>query len=294
MASETVKAKTKRVTGDIHPEVISPYIEKNVPYQTVTINSCPATDEALCKLLQDKDMRNYISGLKASFMRLFRQKEARKEYKTNGHIDAARVSGRKVTARIFSKRRLPEDKSDLSVLILVDESGSMCRATERLKQTLVLILEAFRPCGVKVKIVGFETKRSENIFRHFGGNGWENTRSLESACMFLRAFGGTFLGHAIRYGGMLLKNSPERKKMFICITDGEPSSAYYRNTADGLNDCRSAVKEIEKSADVIGIGLYDNDDMAFEYIFGKNAVSMSRLDTLITVLPKKIQKLLVS
>ena len=82
--------------------------------------------------------------------------------------------------------------------------------------------------------------------------------------------------------------------MFICITDGEPSSAYYRNTADGLNDCRSAVKEIEKSADVIGIGLYDNDDMAFEYIFGKNAVSMSRLDTLITVLPKKIQKLLVS
>ena len=293
MASETVKAKTKRVTGDIHPEVISPYIEKNVPYHTVTINSCPATDEALCKLLQDKDMRNYISGLKASFMRIFRQKEARKEYKTNGHIDAARVSGRKVTARIFSKRRLPEDKSDLSVLILVDESGSMCRATERLKQTLILILEAFRPCGVKVKIVGFETERSENIFRHFGGNGWENTRSLESACMSLRAFGGTFLGHAIRYGGTLLKNSPERKKMFICITDGEPSSAYYRNTADGLNDCRSAVKEIEKSADVIGIGLYDNDDMAFEYIFGKNAVSMSRLDTLITVLPKKIQKLLV-
>lgn len=105
---------------------------------------------------------------------------------------------------------------------------------------------------------------------------------------------GTFLGHAIRYAGSLLKRRPERHKIFIVMTDGEPNSRFYKNWNDGMNDCRYAVMDIRKYAEVIGIGLYDTEDgkNVFQFIFGDGSVSMSDFSGLLRELPRKIKKIL--
>lgn len=295
MAAQELSKQRKESAQDIHPGVPSPYFG-NVDYRTEVISSSGAAKKSLSILQMDTDLRRYSASLKSSFHKIFNQKCKQKEYKTNGKLDGARVAGRKITARIFAKTTKPENKSDLSVVMLIDESGSMRNYEYRVRQTVVMLLEAFRPYDVKVKLIGFTSISGDPVYRHYGDKGWKNTKELEEAATRMKTGGGTFLGHAIRYAGLLLKNRPEKGKIFICLTDGEPSANYYKTSQDGMNDCRAAVKNIERFADVIGIGLYSETDKRsqdmFQYIFAKNAVTMSNLEELIKVLPQKIKKII--
>jgi len=291
-ASEKIKAAKTAALEDIDPEVKSPYYT-DVRYYTEKVMPDRMSDADLAFLLSDDDMRRYIDALESGFRKIFRKKRAQKEYKTHGKIDPGRAGGRKMTARIFTKKTLPEDKSDLSIVFLADESGSMQKERRRVEQTLAVLLEALRPFDVKVKVIGFQNGKTPS-YRHFGGKEWKNTKKLSSACMKMVSAGGTFLGHAIRYAGLLLEKRPEAHRIFICLTDGVPESSYYKNTSEGLKDCRQAVRDISKFADVIGIGLYSSEKTkaSFDYIFSKHSVTMSSLDTLVRVLPEQVKKII--
>ena len=277
---------------DIDVTVSSPYYS-NYPYMNKEIPAKPGINHDI--FLRDEMLARHITGLKAGFKKIFKQKEEEKEYRTSGKLDLKRFGGRKITARMFTKTRKPENKADLSIVILVDQSGSMKGNIPSVKRTLVLLLEALRPFDVKVKVVGFTTLSTGVAYFHYGNKKWENDRELEDACMQIKADGGTFLGHAIRYTGTLLKKREEKSKIFICITDGDPTGGVYKNSSQGVNDCREAVRDIKKFSDVIGIGVYSEnaEKELFEYIFGEDScVTMSDLNALIMELPRRIKRLL--
>ena len=277
---------------DIDVTVTSPYYS-NYPYMNKEIPAKPGINHDI--FLRDEMLARHITGLKAGFKKIFKQKEEEKEYRTSGKLDLKRFGGRKITARMFTKTRKPENKADLSIVILVDQSGSMKGNIPSVKRTLVLLLEALRPFDVKVKVVGFTTLSTGVAYFHYGNKKWENDRELEDACMQIKADGGTFLGHAIRYTGTLLKKREEKSKIFICITDGDPTGGVYKNSSQGVNDCREAVRDIKKFSDVIGIGVYsmNAEKELFEYIFGEDScVTMSDLNALIMELPRRIKRLL--
>ena len=269
--------------------VESPYYT-DVKYVNV---ECFVPDAGMYAAIRTPEIKRYELNLRSSFKKIFAFKNGRKEYRTNGRIDVDRFSGKKLTARMFYRNSKPADKSDMAMVIFVDQSGSMRGSMDRVKQTLAVLLGALRGFDVKVKVVGFTTNNEVTYF-HYGNRKWENDERLAMCCMRMNASGGTFLGHALRYTGAMLKNRPERNKLYVCITDGDPSYYVYENYSQGMNDCRQAVNEVRKYADVIGIGLYHDEESenVFKYVFRDSCASMSSLDGLVRELPRRVKKIL--
>lgn len=269
--------------------VESPYY-KDVEYVNV---ECFNPDPRAYAEIETPEIKRYALNLRSSFKKIFAFKNGRKEYRTNGRIDVERFSGKKLTARMFYRNSKPADKSDMAMVIFVDQSGSMRGSMDRVKQTLAVLLDALRGFDVKVKVVGFTTNGPVTYF-HYGNRKWENDEKLAMCCMRMNASGGTFLGHALRYTGAMLKNRPERNKIYVCITDGDPSYSVYDSYSAGMNDCRQAVNEVRKFADVIGIGLYYDEESedVFKYVFRDSCASMSSLDGLVRELPRRLKKIL--
>lgn len=239
-------------------------------------------------------LRPDISNFKSRLRNIFHNQYSRKDYKTKGKINIPRYCGRKVSARIFEKRTVPDDKANLAVEIMVDQSGSMNQRMEFVTRTVILITESLDEFHIPVKVVGFTTLKADCDADYYHYINWKNNRESRRKIPFMRAGGGTFLGHAIRYGGELIKKRQEQKKLYIVLTDGAPSHKRYANQNDGLKDCRNAVKEISQFSEIIGIGLFQNekDSMIFQDIFGEKAVIVRDIQDLVRELPRKIGKLL--
>lgn len=283
--------ETKKTQAEaIDVTVESPYYT-DVKYVNVEVTNPNGREYA--SIASEESVKRTTLNLKAAFKKIFQFKSGKKEYRANGRIDLERYSGKKVTARMFYRKSAPDDKSDMAMVIFVDQSGSMGMSVQRVKQTLVVLLDALRDFDVKVKVVGFTT-HGEVTYYHYGNRQWKNDPALVRTCMNMNASGGTFLGHALRYTGAMLKNRPESHKMYVCITDGDPSYYLYENRSQGLNDCRQAVNEVRKYADVIGIGVYsdEEEEAAFRYVFRDACVSMNTLDGLSKELPRRMKKIL--
>lgn len=283
--------ETKKTQAEaIDVTVESPYYT-DVKYVNVEVTNPNGREYA--SIASEESVKRTTLNLKAAFKKIFQFKSGKKEYRANGRIDLERYSGKKVTARMFYRKSAPDDKSDMAMVIFVDQSGSMGMSVQRVKQTLVVLLDALRDFDVKVKVVGFTT-HGEVTYYHYGNRQWKNDPALVKTCMNMNASGGTFLGHALRYTGAMLKNRPESHKMYVCITDGDPSYYLYENRSQGLNDCRQAVNEVRKYADVIGIGVYsdEEEEAAFRYVFRDACVSMNTLDGLSKELPRRMKKIL--
>lgn len=184
------------------------------------------------------------------------------------------------------------NKEDLSITILIDQSGSMRRNMHRVQETCALIMEALKKFDIPIKLIGFFSNGATPIYLHY--NEWQNTAEVRKSIVSMKTSGGTFLGHAIRYAGVFLKKRPEKHKIFIVITDGQPESSLYRDRNHAMNDCRYAVADISKFADVLGIGLFssEEDQKKFRFIFRENSISMNNTETLIKDLPKMIGNLI--
>ncbi len=238
------------------------------------------------------ELFKYITGLRSSFRKIFQEPHSRKEYRTSGRVNAARVCGKKMTARVFERKIKSHDKADLAILILLDESGSMSRHISMVKKTCILLLEALSGFPVSVKVIGFTSTDSKVIYHNFGNRVWKNTKNLRECITEAKAFGGTFLGHSLRYSLQLLKKQKERNKLLICVTDGLPSPYGTMTYPEALEDCRNAIRELKRNTEVIGVGVYETktqeDD--FHFIFQNGTVTMKDLSDLRKKLPELVKK----
>lgn len=293
------KTNTQRATrrdmdiDDLHLVVKSPYYKNSSIRVLQKSESYGDEYDELC-LKRHSDIVNFRAQLK----KILQNKYSDKEYSTSGKINVDRMCGRKLTARVFEKRKKPDDKSDLAIVLMVDQSGSMRKSMGAVKEVCTIIMEALSKFDIPVKLVGFTTADRNLDAEYYYYGKWANDRNTRMMIPGISAGGGTFLGHAIRYGGELLKKRPEKKKLFVIITDAEPQFYKYKSVDDAYSDCRYAVQDISKFAEVLGLGIYNSDDSmsvkAFRFIFGKNCLSVSKSSAIVTELPKIIGKLLKS
>ena len=262
-------------------DVKSPYYKK-VPYSVV--EAPKGMDYTL-----DNNLNRQIVNLRSELRKIFQERHNRKEYHNSGKVNIKRASGRKLTARIFEKRTMQDDKADLAISILLDLSSSMHSNIGYVVNSCTLLLEALKTFPVPVKVTGFWSSNIDNQYTSFGN--WKNTENLRKSIHGISVHGQTFLGHAIRYAGELLKRRPESHKLLICITDGLPCSSNYKSSEDGMNDCRFAVNEIRKYAGVIGLGLFETDDEKerFRYIFQQESLSILDMSAMNRELAKKLK-----
>ena len=241
---------------------------------------------AILSLLGSKP-RNFASTLE----RLFRSDQADTAYRTSGKLSIPRYSSGRLTANVFEKRRAPSD-SDVYVMILVDESGSMISDNKyyAAKTAAIGFAEAFAICKVPMSIIGFTADERGYDAIHYHYINGKNTAETRRRLLNISARSNNFDGYSIRYAAELLKKRPESHKILFVVSDGTPAARAYNGREHGVTDTALAIKEASKNATVFGVLLGNGNPKAHRAMYGYNFVHCSNINKLFSELAKLMKK----
>ena len=161
-------------------------------------------------------------------------KEKREGGKQTGLLMGRRLDARAVVrddGRLFSKNRLPQEKADIAVALLVDESGSMA-SSDRIStaRAAALVLHDFcRSLGLPVMVYGHSTGYDDvelYAYAEFDSmDGRDKYRIMDMSARW-----GNRDGAALRFVEERLSRRDEETRILILISDGQPADADYYGT----------------------------------------------------------------
>ena len=155
-------------------------------------------------------------------------------------------------------------------MLLIDESGSMCGdRTQCARVAAIGLAEVFGNLNIPISIIGFTADESRHSAVHYHYLHWKNTQKERLKLLGLTARKNNFDGYSIRYASQLLAKRPEKNKLMIVISDGQPACHYYPSMLTGVTDTSQAIREASKKVDIIGVAI-DNSDTEILYGMYKN------------------------
>lgn len=236
-------------------------------------------------------MRGDIKLLTNSLKRIFKNDTEQKEHRATGRINIKRVSEGKMTPRLFDRRKAPADKSNLCVMLLIDESGSMGGSKEYCaRQAAIGLAETFGALKIPTAIMGFTADTGGYDVVQYHYLHWKNTLSDRYKLMQIKARANNFDGYSIRYATKMLAKRKEQHKLFIILSDGQPACRYYYGATSGVKDTTKAIQEAAKVADVIGVGIGLYDDSVLYSMYKEHFVSIKDVTQLYHQLSGVIKK----
>ncbi|MGN0166071.1 MAG: vWA domain-containing protein [Lachnospiraceae bacterium] len=193
----------------------------------------------------------------------------------------------------FTRTRLPSEEQKLAVGLLVDESGSMSwgdRITHA-KKTAIVLYDFCQSLQVPITIYGHST----------GGRGVElysyaEFDSIDTSdryrLMDMSARGGNRDGAALRFVAEHLAKRPEKQKLLIIISDGQPAdTGYYGTEAEA--DLRGIKKEYSKKGIKLFAAAIGDDKENIKRIYQDGFLDITKLEDLpknMTLLVKQYLK----
>lgn len=190
--------------------------------------------------------------------------------------------------RVFAKTHQPMEQKDLSVSIMIDNSGSMYgeRITSA-KKTAVMLYEFCKVENIPITIMGHTEEGWKDVELYsfadadsFDDNDGQRLLTMQSlAC--------NRDGAAIRFACERLIKRPEEKKLFIIISDGQPNGDGYCGE-EAYKDLNSIKREYErKGIEFIAAAIGDDKDR-IKMIYGRNYLDVDNLEKL----PKQLSKII--
>lgn len=205
--------------------------------------------------------------------------------------------------RLFYKKQEPSTELDVVFSLLVDCSASMYDKMEETQAGIALFHESLLSLGVPHAVTGF----------------WEDAMSAddsEQPNIFLEAIkyeksllpgqGANILqlhpeednrdGFAIRTVAKELLKRPEKHKILLVFTDGEPSAFDYSD--NGIVDTQEAVLDLrKKGVEVIGVFLsneytQDSEKETMQNIYGRQSLIIPTVEDIPSYITPLLKKLL--
>lgn len=200
--------------------------------------------------------------------KIFQDDCNRKMYTQSGMVSLKRASSGRVTSRLFERKRLPSDKADMCLMLLVDCSGSMRgEKTTAAIITATAIAETMAYFRIPTYCMGFHTTSSEVEQLHFIQ--WTNTLPERETLPYIEGSGGNFDSYSIRYATELLKQRREKHKLMNIISDGLPSA--YFSGSEGIRQNTLAIEDARKEKiQVFGTAIGKQNNKDFTKMYGKD------------------------
>lgn len=181
----------------------------------------------------------------------------------------------------FSRRKDPQDKADLSVCVLIDESGSMAGTNIQEARKTAIILEDFlRNMNIPCIIMGHTNDRygiSVPVYVDFDKVDNKDKYRLVS----MSASGGTPTATVLNACYKHMAKRDEANKLIIVITDGQPGDNY-DHAIEGM--LKSAHRD---NIDIFAVGIAGCGD-ELRNIFGTRTIAIDDL----SLLPKEMYRLI--
>lgn len=209
-----------------------------------------------------------------------------KDYREGGKLDnlpmGKRINVRNAVrndGRLFYKLKLPNDRTDIAVAILNDESGSMS-SSDRIthaRSASIILHDFCRGLGIPVAIYGHTECYDVELYAYAEFDSIDNKDQYRLMDMSARS--GNRDGAALRYVAERLMTRPEAIRLLIVISDGQPAADNYYGT-EAEADLRGIKKEytargIEMFAAAIG-----SDKPNIQRIYGDGFLDITNLDRL--------------
>lgn len=187
----------------------------------------------------------YIKQLSSSWKRLLTKDMHGKIFAASGNFNLNRYACKgHQTVNFFEKKKLPEEKFDAAICILLDISGSMRRRMEIAMSQVQVLVESLTDIGVDTCVIPFSG--ITHVLKEWG-------KPLKS--FYLDAYGSTNTTDAVLLALNTLKYRDAKNRLCILITDGEPNNG---NTAS------AAIKEISKFCDIYTILVNCPNDAGYQ------------------------------
>ena len=236
-----------------------------------------------------------IKALEKSLEKLLsREKNAKMHYKT-GKFNAERyyTKGHQ-TVRFFDKRKSEKDSYDSSILLLIDESGSMNTKMNRCIEQVVILCETFSRLKIPFSVIGFSADEHEkDIPTHRIYVNWNDS---EKYCVTkLAAHYENFDGYSIKYAGEILRKRESVNKLLVVISDGIPACNMYYHKINGITDTKQAISDVKKYSDVIGIAIgsfYKETLNNLHTMYGSNFLYSENISEIVKNLTPKLKAVL--
>lgn len=218
-----------------------------------------------------------------------------KDFKEGGKLDNLPM-GKRMTVRnayrndgrLFYKLKLPNDRIDIAVAILNDESGSMCSCNRiTYARSASIILHDFcKGLGIPVAIYGHTEIDDVELYAYAEFDSIDNKDQYRLMDMSARA--GNRDGAALRYVAERLMTRPEAIKLLILISDGQPAAdGYYGTEAEA--DLRGIKKEYTSKGIQLFAAAIGDDKPNIQRIYGDGFLDISNLEKL----PVNLGKLII-
>ena len=214
-----------------------------------------------------------IHGLRKVFEKILKNDETHYKGQKKGRLDTKRLwrVGLNDT-HVFKKKNVTE-KSDYSVEILIDASGSMW---DRLKYknalgTAICIEAALTGLeGVEVKTVAFNFTNGTRmvVLKDFNDKESKTPYAYETDI----TTGSNRDGFAIRVALNDLKKRNSKNKLLVIISDGMPNARPYESSEESIADVKDAVHKGRKDTSIVSIlindgPIHDSTRQVFQHMY---------------------------
>lgn len=285
MATDEVQGAMDNAQLDAIRKMNRPMVHKTVP---VDVNRHHDADEEAYDEIYD-EVKPYVQNLISSIQALLREfnEEAIQRHRRYGPIIEACESYRPDGA-FFAKKKLPEDRPNMAMCVLVDESGSMGGLKLEIAKKAMVMLERFAAgVGVPLMIAGHCARGRGvelNIYTDFVSARPEQDRYALSA---IRAHGCNRDGLPLRVCADMLAQRPEEIRLMVVISDGAPNDGDYGG-AEAFDDIKKTVAEFKRKGLLIYGAAIDDDREVIQELYGKGFLSITDLKSL----PKTMVRLM--
>lgn len=209
-----------------------------------------------------------------------------KDYREGGKLDnlpmGKRINVRNAVrndGRLFYKLKLPNDRTDIAVAILNDESGSMSSSNRiTYARSASIILHDFcRGLGIPVAIYGHTEFDDVELYAYAEFDSIDNKDHYRLMDMSARS--GNRDGAALRYVAERLMTRPEAIKLLIVISDGQPAAENYYGT-EAEADLRGIKKEYSARGIQMFAAAIGSDKPNIQRIYGDGFLDITNLEKL--------------
>lgn len=191
--------------------------------------------------------------------------------------------------RFFSRNIAPTEEKDMAVALLIDESGSMCyadRATYA-RASGIIIYDFCHAMGIPLLIMGHTEDDDVELYAY------TDFRSRDAndryRLMDISARDGNRDGAALRYVAERLMQQPEKTKLLLLISDGQPAGNGYHGT-EAEADLRGIKKEFTNKGMIFVAAAIGADKENIERIYGDAYLDITDLNKLPYLLVKRIER----
>lgn len=209
-----------------------------------------------------------------------------KDYKEGGKLDnlpmGKRINVRNAVrndGRLFYKLKLPNDRTDIAVAILNDESGSMSSSNRiTYARSASIILHDFcKGLDIPVAIYGHTEFDDVELYAYAEFDSIDNKDQYRLMDMSARS--GNRDGAALRYVAERLMTRPEAIKLLIVISDGQPAADNYYGT-EAEADLRGIKKEYSSKGIQMFAAAIGSDKPNIQRIYGDGFLDITNLEKL--------------